>query len=296
MNLRKESNSTVSVRSFFSKFILAALVCGLFTLATTSTASAADYSKVVTAGISVAHDNDISAAAKVYDHRDDTFITTNFTYGKRAQLTMSDRITYSLDGQYETYQEFTGFNNLSLGLSATWNKKLGIGREAPQMFLRLSAAKLDFSDPDRDGAKYEGTLGFSWALRNVARIDTTFTLDSRSAPISVFRENHYTSGITATFDLPRSFQFSAGYGQMRGDIPWHCTGNFFPPAPSAYENTFDMIAYRRVSRTRMQAYALSYPLSNNKTAFVKVERNDTNWSFKNYPNNIYTAGFLWRIH
>lgn len=280
-------------RIFYSSCTTITLLLLLFFSAN---ASAADYSKVTTAGISISHDNDKNAAAKVYDHRDDTFISTSFSYGQRAQVNMSDRFTYTLDVNNETFKDFTGLNNTSVGISTMWNRKMGIGRDVPQMFLKLSATKLDYSDNDRDGARYEGSLGFSWSMVNLARIDTSFTLMSRSAPISVFRENTYTAGISATFNLPRSLQLSTGYAQMRGDIPWHCTGNFFPSAPSAYENTFDMIAYRRVSRTRMLSYTLSYPLSNNKTVFARIERHDTNWAWKNYPNDIYSAGFLWRIH
>ena len=81
--------------------------------------------------------------------------------------------------------------------------------------------------------------------------------------------------------------------QRRGHVTFMCpepVGFVLPVSRS--ETTFDLTAYRRPSRSRITRTSFSVPLNNRTSLFAEFERQDTNWFYKNYPNDIWSIGVI----
>lgn len=258
-------------------------------------AQALDISRFALLKVSINTDSDLSAAFKPYDQRGDAFLQTGLELGGRMQASLYDSFKYTFELENRAYREYYGLNRTSAGLALAWQHKYGIGRTAPFTVLEASAGRREFNDPERDATHFDATLTAVKIFNGGVSLSARFNMESWTGGNDTFNGNRYTAGISVGVPLPRSFHISVGYAQMRGDIAWHCSGFTIPIPPSSHEDVFDLYAYRRPSRTRMISSTLSYPLNNSTTAFITVERHDTVWSYKSYPNDILRAGMVHRL-
>lgn len=273
--------------------VLLALLAALWILP--RSAAAADYSNFHQLESRLAFDSNVSRAAHPEDQRGDSYLQTRVTLGRRAQLNEMTRTSLTLNLRNQTHREYYGLNNTSINVTADWVRKFGVGRTPPAVRVFAEATRLEFTDPLRDGAEFAAGAMVLKPLSQRASLTALFRMDSRTAPdANVFRGHGMIFGGSLNLGLPRGATLTVGYAQRRGDVTFHCApvpGGFVIPV-SQNETTFNLIAYRRTSRTRITRTTLSLPINNRTALFAEFERQDTNWLHKNYPNDIWSLGVI----
>lgn len=258
-------------------------------------ARAADVSPVFSVQAQVTHDSNFNRAAATADQASDLFQETLITYGRRYQLSSYNRFAATVDVKTEFHADYTRLNNLQIGLNASFSRRFGLGARVPWLRVGIGATRLEYRENLRDGMQYSGDIAVGKNLSDQLGVIVSHSRQSRTARGNdAYNGNGYTTAVTVNYAHDSGLRLSAGYAQRYGDVTFHCSNAFAPPAPVAREYTFDQYAYRRTSRTRLTSLNLNYPISDSATVFLGYERQDTTWFYKSYPNDILRVGLAKR--
>lgn len=176
----------------------------------------------------VVYEDNLSFAAKDQDIKGAAALTTSAVAGYAAYLT--DRHVVSLTGDFagDLYERYHGLNHVTLGVTAAFRTKLGLGAQAPWVRVAASGSRLQYQDDVRDGWYYRAAVGVGkrfgerWALR----LDYAFdgrTADHERAvttrlPADVFDQQAHTVSIRADFQATALLAVFAGYAARIGDV------------------------------------------------------------------------------
>jgi hypothetical protein len=103
----------------------------------------------------VLYDSNLNRAHKSADVRADGAFTLNAAGGSYYALSGADGLTLTANGRSEIYHRFHGLNLLSLGGTALYRHKFGLGYAAPWIVLAASASHDNYRDNIRDSDRAE---------------------------------------------------------------------------------------------------------------------------------------------
>jgi hypothetical protein len=155
------------------------------------------------------YDDNLTRAQQAADVRGDGAATLAATAGWYYAPSGSDGVTLSLEANSEAYARFHGLNLISVGGSAGYRHKFGLGRDVPWASITVSAAHDTFRGDIRDGDRLEA--GFEVGKRLSENFDASVGIatDRRFAS----NDRPVVPGISGkVFDLRgRSAYVRAGY-------------------------------------------------------------------------------------
>jgi hypothetical protein len=104
------------------------------------------------------YDDNLTRAQQAADVRGDGAATLAASGGWFYAPSGTDGITVSLEANSEAYARFHGLNLISIGGSAGYRHKFGLGHDVPWASITVRAAHDDFRGDIRDGDRIEASL------------------------------------------------------------------------------------------------------------------------------------------
>jgi hypothetical protein len=222
------------------------------------------------------YDDNLTRAQKAADVRGDGAATLAAAAGWFHAPSGADGITLALEANSEAYARFRGLNLISIGGSAAYRHKFGLGRDLPWAAITISAAHDDYREDIRGGDRlearlevgrrltdnFDGSFGVA-ADRRLARNDRPVVpgisgkaFDLRG--LSVFAR--------AAYDITDRLQLGGRAAVRRGDVESTTRQNldiFLASDAIAADPTFgsDFYAYRLRGTTATANATLSWALS-----------------------------------
>jgi hypothetical protein len=138
--------------SMRSKLRALYLICALFA-AGISAPAAAEW--LLDADAGVLYDSNLNRAYASADIRADGAVTLSAAGGSFFALSGADGLTLTADARGEIYHRFHGLNLLSLGGTALYRHKFGLGYAAPWIVLAASASHDTYRNDIRDSDRVE---------------------------------------------------------------------------------------------------------------------------------------------
>lgn len=250
-----------------SIIVSAQTVCLLVLLVFVRPALAGWVEWIVDAGISYNHTENINNAFVEADERDDSIITSAFTFGRVYQLAVLTRATLSVELSYDYHDDIANLNHLSTGGVISIKHKFGIGRAMPWIQATAAASRLDYRGDLWDSNLY--TLKLSSGKRLHDRVDATviYTYEFRDGDTSpsTFDHNSQTGAVGLNFLLTEKALLGVKYSIRGGDIAAVCSPKSFARIQDIakdvqFDDTFEKgwCLYRIDATTQTFGINLSY--------------------------------------
>jgi hypothetical protein len=222
------------------------------------------------------YDDNLTRAQQAADMRGDGAATLAATAGWFHAPSGADGITLSLEANSEAYARFHGLNLISIGGSAAYRHKFGLGHDVPWASITVSAARDDFRGDIRDSDRLEARLEVGQRLSE--NFDASFGVatDRRFAsndrPVvpgisgKAFDLRGQSVFARAAYDVTERLQLGARVSARRGDVESTTRQNldiFLASDAIAADPTFgsDFYAYRLRGTTTTADATLSWALS-----------------------------------
>lgn len=285
---------------------LAALVVPVCLLGYTYIAGAAWIADVE---VGLVHEDNVSLAEMERDIMSDTALSTSVAAG--ASMHLYDRNVFSLTGDViaNVYERFGGLSNFSLGVTAAFRRKLGLGAAAPWVRASGSASRLDYRNDVRDGWRYRlGTgvgkrFGERWDLRaeyayERRMADHEIAVTAR-LPGDVFDQESHTLSFRVDFLYSEAISLSAGYALRIGDVASTTLRNaeiFAASSAVTADSVFGpgAFAYKVDATTHVLGFGLSLALGERSSFNLGYERQiGLGNGGVDYHNNVFRASFLY---
>ena len=222
------------------------------------------------------YDDNLTRAQQAADVRGDGAATLAASGGWYYASTGTDGITLSLEANGEAYARFHGLNLISVGGSAGYRHKFGVGRDVPWASITVSAAHDDFREDIRDGGRLEVSLEAGKRLSENFDASVGIATDRRSAsndrPVvpgisgKPFDLSGHSVFARVAYDVTERLQVGARVSARRGDVVSTTRQNldiFLASDAIAADPTFgsDFYAYRLRGTTTSANASLSWALS-----------------------------------
>ena len=249
-------------------------------------------------------DDNLTRAQKAADERGDGAATLAAAAGWFYAPSGGDGITLTLEANSEAYARFHGLNLVSIGGSAAYRHKFGLGRDVPWASITISAAHDDYRSDIRDGDRLEARLEVGRRLTD--NFDASFGVatDRRFArndrPVvpgisgKVFDLRGQSVFARAAYDITDRVQVGGRASVRRGDVESTTRQNldiFLASDAIAADPTFgsDFYAYRLRGTTAAATATLSWALSERSSLNVSYAVARTSaYDDLNYLNRIGT--------
>jgi hypothetical protein len=178
-----------------------------FCIAWTSTPANAEW--LFDADVGLAYDDNVNRAFAASDIRADSSIALSAAGGWFMALSGSDGLTLTADARGERFDRFDGLGFVSLGGTALYRHKLGLGFAAPWLLFSASAAHDNYRSDIRDSSRVQ--LRAELGKRFTEAFDAAF--GARAERRYARNEEAVVPGISGkVFDLrARSIYARAGY-------------------------------------------------------------------------------------
>ena len=226
------------------------------------------------------YDDNLTRAQQAADVRGDGAATLAAGAGWFYAPSGADGITLSLQANSEAYARFHGLNLLSIGGTAAYRHKFGLGYDVPWVSIAVSAAHDDFRGDIRDSDRVDAHIEVGRRLSE--NFDASFgvAIDRRFArndlPVvpgisgKVFDLRGQSVFARAAYDLTDRLQVSARVSSRRGDVVSTTRQNleiFLASDAIAADPTFgsDFYAYRLRGTTTTANATLSWALSDHSS-------------------------------
>jgi hypothetical protein len=247
----------------------------------------------------VAYDGNLNNAQFRGDIRGDLALNLGTSQGLFAQINDSDSMTLTGDVKGQAFRRFTGMNNLSLGASLGYRKKIGTGPTAPWLAASVSAARLKFQNEVRDGWQYAAAIragrrfdehwDFSAEYRFEKRTGDNLPPEVPGISGAVFDLRGHSLGLNAGYAWNDKTQLSATYSYRRGDVVSTSQpgpGIFSVSSAIAEDPVFGegMYAYRLRAATQLVSLRLSQAISGSSSINLGLQRQ---FSYGDGGNNYF---------
>jgi hypothetical protein len=222
------------------------------------------------------YDDNLTRAQKAADVRGDGAATLAAAAGWFQAPSGSDGITLALEANSEAYARFHGLNLISLGGSAAYRHKFGLGREVPWASITVSAAHDDYRGDIRNGDRLEARLELGRRLADDfdasfgVATDRRFASNDRPVVPGISGKVFDLRGVSvftrAAYDITDRLQVGGRVAVRRGDVESTTRQNldiFLASDAIAADPTFgsDFYAYRLRGTTATVNATLSWALS-----------------------------------
>jgi hypothetical protein len=222
------------------------------------------------------YDDNLTRAQQAADVRGDGAATLAATAGWFYAPSGADGITLSLQANTEAYARFHGLNVISIGGSAAYRHKFGLGRDVPWAEITVSAAHDDFRGDIRDGDRLEARLEVGKRLSENfdasfgVATDRRFASNDRPVVPGISGKAFDLRGLSvfarAAYDITDRLQVGGRAAVRRGDVESTTRQNldiFLASDAIAADPTFgsDFYAYRLRGTTVTANATLSWALS-----------------------------------
>jgi len=285
---------------------LAALLVPVCLLGHTHRAGAAWIADVE---VGLVHEDNVSLGEMERDIKSDTALSTSFSAG--ASTLLGERNTLSVTGDFigNVYDRFSGLDNLSLGVTAAFRRKLGLGAAAPWVRVSGAGARQEYRNDVRDGWRYRlGTgvgkrFGERWDLRAEYAFERRMADHERAVtprlPGDVFDQESHTLSFRGDFLYSEAISLSVGYALRRGDVASTTQRNpaiFAASSAVTADSTFgsDTFAYKIDATTHVLSFGLSLALGQRSSFNLGYEHQIGQGNGGvDYRNNVFRASFLY---
>ena len=222
------------------------------------------------------YDDNLTRAQNVADVRGDGAATLGAGAGWFHAPSGADGITLALEANTEAYARFHGLNLISIGGSAAYRHKFGLGRDVPWASITVSAAHDDYRGDIRDGGRLEAVVEAGRRLTDDFDASFGVAADRRFAsndrPVvpgisgKVFALRGLSVFARAAYDITDRVQVGGRVAVRRGDVESTTRQNldiFLASDAIAADPTFgsDFYAYRLRGTTVTGNATLSWALS-----------------------------------
>jgi hypothetical protein len=285
--------------------LLAALLGGLWAL---GHAGAAHADWIADAGADVFYEDNVGLAQKRRDIKSDVALTSAASGGYAFLL--GDRHVASLtaDASVTGYDRVRGLSNITLGGTAAFRTKFGLGAEAPWARVAASAARLEYDYDLRDGWRYR--LGLAVGKQFGARWDVRaeYTWERRRAdettalipllPGDVYELESHTGAVRVDVRLTDAISLSGGYALRDGDVVSTTRRNpeiFAVSKALANDRAFgrDFFAYKIDATTHTLGAGVSWAVARRTSLNLSYEHTIGVASRGlEYENDVVRAGIL----
>ncbi|HEX3633247.1 MAG TPA: hypothetical protein VHZ01_12115 [Casimicrobiaceae bacterium] len=226
------------------------------------------------------YDDNLTRAQQAADVRGDGAATLAAAAGWFHAPSGADGITLSLEASSEAYARFHGLNLISIGGTASYRHKFGLGHDVPWASISVSAAHDDFRDDIRDSDRLEARLEVGRRLSESLDASLGIAADRRRAgndrPVvpgisgKVFDLRGQSAFARVAYDVTERLQVGARVSVRRGDVESTTRQNlaiFLASDAIAADPTFgsDFYAYRLRGTTSSANATLSWALSDNSS-------------------------------
>lgn len=179
--------------------------------------------------VSYGYNDNMSNAVSSRDIFEDSFITANFNAGKLWVPAVGKSILLSAHLGTEMYNDSTGLDRYSYGVSLAYIQKLGLGAYTPRISATLRADYRDFDTRMRNGMLYRASLGLEKRFTPELITGVTVTREFRTAeedrvvpyfalaPHDVFNQNNTELEAFARYTLVNNSVLSARYLFRHGE-------------------------------------------------------------------------------
>lgn len=177
-------------------------------------------------------DDNLSHALAAGDKKADIAFAASASAGQYLQL--DDSLGLALTGNFksETYAQFGGLNQYSLGATASLKKKLGLGAYAPWISAYISARHADYQSSLRDSGFYTAgiVLGkrlnekwdiqfeYTYLQRLADRKPPPFDYEGKALSSAVFDQVNHGPKLSAVYSHDQSTAITASYAFRSGDV------------------------------------------------------------------------------
>jgi hypothetical protein len=208
----------------------------------------------------------------------------------------------------ETYERYSGLNNLSLGAFAALRHKVGLGAYAPWLHAGWSSSRLGYSDKVRNGWLHQADLGAGKRLSERLSVSANYLFDLRTAATQPEAEPGVSSdafsGRSQTFMLGAEYAADSGVllsvsgFVRRGDIVSISKDDdrvLATAKAAAFDVVFgaDRYAYRSVATSGGVKVGMDFALGPNSHIEIGVQRQLTYAAGgNNYAKTIETLAWV----
>ncbi|MEO8566628.1 MAG: hypothetical protein ABI541_09625 [Betaproteobacteria bacterium] len=222
------------------------------------------------------YDDNLTRAQKAADVRGDGAATLAATAGWFHAPSGSDGITLALEANSETYARFHGPSLVTIGGSAAYRHKFGLGRDVPWASITVSAAHDDYRGDIRDGGRLQARLEVGRRLTDNfdasfgIATDRRFASNDRPVVPGISGKAFDLRGLSvfarAAYDITDRLQVGGRAAVRRGDVESTTRQNldiFLASDAIAADPTFgsDFYAYRLRGTTATANATLSWAIS-----------------------------------
>ena len=258
-----------------SRRVLRLALAGMLVLGW-SAAARAEWLLDVDAG--ARYDSNLTRAQEHPDVRADAAATLFASAGTFFALTGADGLTLDVNALTEAWHRFHGLNRASIGGSASYKHKFGLGYAAPWISFGLAGSHDDYRSAIRDSDSLEARAELGQRFNEAFDASVGAVFDRRYArndlPVvpgisgRVFDVRGKSAFVRAGYSLTEQLQAGANFAVRRGDVVSTTRRHleiFLESDAIAADPAFgdDFFAYRLrgTSTTRTAAVTLSWALS-----------------------------------
>lgn len=293
------------------------IICRLMVLAiglgaVTCTTSAAT---ILDAGLTYSYDDNLSNGQLTGDIKGDHLIDLELSGGRYIQLDSSLGLIGIAKLKATRYDTYTGINSTNLGVSASLQKKFGLGPMAPLLSASMEVSHLDARHDPRDRWIYKAGLGIRKRVNERLDLsldyehlqtnpddrgeDIPFLVDNFGIGGDVFRIRRNSLTASLIFSVTERLSSYGSFSRQRGTIVASTVPD--PALVSIYDKAmFDpvfgpgVVAYAIEADTNIFGAGLSWALNNHSALNLGYERRESKGglNFK-YANNILRASLLY---
>jgi hypothetical protein len=258
------------------------------------------------------YDSNLTNAQVAQDVRGDLAFAATFYAGHFIPLDGGDSVTMTFDASSEVFNRFSGLNNLSLGATLSFRRKLGLGSTAPWVGVSASATRLNYADNVRSGWLYRGGLSVGRRVSTALDLRAEFSLERRTgdhatrsdADVSgaVFDQTNRNLALNANFSVSENTTLLAGLTRRVGDVVvttiTDIPGIDSVSSAETRDPVFgpDAVAYKLRAASNIMSIGVSRAVDRNASVNVRAQRQFTYGAGdNNYYKSILTANYILRF-
>jgi hypothetical protein len=222
------------------------------------------------------YESNLSRAQQDPDIRADAAATLSASGGYFFALTGADGLALDVNAASEAWHRFHGLNQVSVGATASYKHKFGVGYSVPWLSLALSGSRDDYRSAIRDSDAFAARAEFGQRFSETFDASVGAVYDRRRAdndlPVvpgisgKVFDVSGHSAFIRAGYAPSEQLLLGANFAVRRGDVVSTTRQNlaiFLASDAIAADTAFgdDFFAYRLRGTTRTASLSSSWAIS-----------------------------------
>jgi hypothetical protein len=236
----------------------------------------------------IRHDNNTNNAQMRQDFASSTSLQAGVSATGHFPLEDGNSLSLTGESRFESFDRYSGLNNLSLGAALAFRKKWGLGPYAPWTGLSLSSAHLNYSNNIRNGWRHQIAIRGGERLSERWNVRAEYMYERRTAKTQapdqpgisgdVFSQRSQTLTLNTEYALDENTFLTGGFLLRRGDVVATAseTANMIASSDAiAADPVFGgshFYAYRLKGTTRGLELGANFALSHNSLLRASVSR------------------------